>query len=227
MSNIIGNLDWSILTDVLLRIVPALLCITIHELSHGYVAYRLGDGTAKRMGRLTLNPLRHIDVVGLLMMAVFRFGWAKPVPVDKRNFENPKRGMALTAVAGPVSNFLLASILLAIYGFVCALTLNNTGAGWRTGTELLINAAWLSVALGVFNLIPIPPLDGAKVLFSFLSDELYEKLLRVERFGMIILMLIIWSGQLSNTLANATSWVFDKLFSISEAVYKLILPVVR
>ena len=226
MGNVFANLDWSILTTAMMRVVPALICLTIHELSHGFVAYRLGDNTAKQMGRLTLNPLRHIDLVGLVMMALFRFGWAKPVPVNMRNFKNPKRGMALTALAGPVSNFILASILLVIYGLLSSFMPHDAGRGWQIATDVLVSTVWLSVALGIFNLIPIPPLDGSKVLFSFLSDSMYEKLMRVERFGMIILMAVIWSGLLSNTLGDATSWVFSKLFNIADGVYKLVSPMV-
>ena len=112
------SLDWSALTDMLENIIPSLLCITLHELSHGFVAYKLGDDTAKRAGRLTLNPIRHIDLFGLLMMIVFRFGWAKPVPVDMRKFKNPKRGMALTALAGPVCNIILCCFFLFVYGLI-------------------------------------------------------------------------------------------------------------
>ena len=112
------SLDWPALTDMLENIIPSLLCITLHELAHGFVAYKLGDDTAKRAGRLTLNPVRHIDLFGLLMMIVFRFGWAKPVPVDMRNFKNPKRGMALTALAGPLCNFILCCFFLFVYGLL-------------------------------------------------------------------------------------------------------------
>ena len=97
--DVIRNLDWSVLMSMLMSVVPALVCITLHELSHGYVAYKLGDNTAKNMGRLTLNPIKHIDIVGLIMMVAFKFGWAKPVPVDMRNFKHPKRDMAITALA--------------------------------------------------------------------------------------------------------------------------------
>ena len=112
LQSIWNGLDWSYLLNIVLSVVPSLLCITFHEVSHGYVAYRLGDTTAKDAGRLTLNPLKHIDLMGLLMMVVFKFGWAKPVPVNMMRFRSPKRGMALTALAGPVSNFVLALLAL-------------------------------------------------------------------------------------------------------------------
>ncbi|NLB29903.1 MAG: site-2 protease family protein [Clostridiales bacterium] len=227
MSQVFANLDWSVATTVLMRVIPALFCLTIHELSHGYVAYRLGDSTAKDMGRLTLNPVRHIDPMGLVMMAVFRFGWAKPVPVNMGNFEKPKRGMALTALAGPVSNFILAAVILAIYGFLYAFMPGDFGTGWRTAMEIIYTIALLSVFLGVFNLIPLPPLDGSKVLFGLiLTDAAYYRLMRIERYGMIIMMAIIWSGLLTGALNNATMWIFGKLFHISEGVYKIVSPMV-
>ena len=120
MGNILKNLDWSVVTNALYYVIPALVCIVLHELAHGYVAYRLGDNTAKYAGRLTLNPLRHIDPVGLLMMVIVHFGWAKPVPVDMRNFKNPKRGMAITALAGPAANVLITLLALVLYGLLYA-----------------------------------------------------------------------------------------------------------
>lgn len=116
--NIWKNLDWTVPVQIVMNILPSLLCITLHELSHGYVAYRLGDTTAKDAGRLTLNPIKHIDIMGLLMMVVFRFGWAKPVPVNMYRFKNPKKGMAVTALAGPACNFLLAGVFLFLYGLL-------------------------------------------------------------------------------------------------------------
>ena len=118
LQSIWNGLDWSYLLNIVLSVVPALLCITFHEVSHGWVAYRLGDPTVKDAGRLTLNPLKHIDMMGLLMMVVFKFGWAKPVPVNMMRFRSPKRGMALTALAGPVSNVLLALVFLFLYGLL-------------------------------------------------------------------------------------------------------------
>ena len=221
MVDVIKNLDISVLTDILIRIVPALLCITLHELAHGYVAYRLGDNTAKDMGRLTLNPIKHIDIFGLAMMVFFRFGWAKPVPVNMRNFQNPKRGMALTALAGPVTNILITAVMLVIYGALYALFPPNGGA-MAMLAELILTTAWLSTALAIFNIIPIPPLDGSKVLFSFLSDAAYAKLMVIERYGMIILMIVLSTKVLSPALSTATEWVFDKLFYLSEWTFRLV-----
>ena len=192
-----------------LLVAASLLCITFHETCHGLAAYRLGDPTAKRAGRLTLNPLRHVDIGGLLMMALFRFGWAKPVPVDMRYFKKPKQGMALTALAGPVSNFVLA--LLAL---LCArLVYHQYGALWDFIFDLLLTTAYLSVGLGLFNLIPISPLDGSKVLFAFLPDSAYEKLMRYEKYGMIALLILVWLGVGDNVLSTAIYNVYAAMIN--------------
>lgn len=213
LQSIWRGLDWSVLTNLLLSVVPALICITLHELAHGYVAYRLGDDTVKRAGRLTLNPLRHIDIMGLLMMIVFKFGWAKPVPVNMWKFKNPKKGMAITAAAGPIANLLIALVFLFLYGFLFAL-LHRPGRSLNWLLEMLYITAYLSIALSIFNIIPIPPLDGSKVLFSCISDRSYTKLMYYERYGMIILLVLVLllSRTSLDPLSRAAYWVMDKLF---------------
>lgn len=215
------NLDWSYITDMIISVVPALICITLHELSHGYVAYRLGDDTAKRMGRLTLNPLRHIDWWGLVMMVLFKFGWAKPVPVNMYRFKNPRKGMAITALAGPVANVLIAIVFVAAYGLLYRPLYEMGNAGF-TVLDMILTTAYLSTSLAVFNLIPISPLDGSKILYSFLSDRAYDKLMRYERYGMILVMILVVSGGLSGVLSSATGWVFDKLFYIAQFAFDLV-----
>ena len=215
-SDVISNLNWSVLTDMLLAVIPALICITLHELSHGFVAYKLGDNTAKNMGRLTLNPIKNIDIFGLIMMVVFKFGWAKPVPVNMRNFKNPKRDMAITALAGPLSNVLICCVVLFIYGLVY-LPCNLAGTEFAGSLLYAVYiTAYLSIALAIFNIIPIPPLDGSKVLFSLMSDKSYMKLMRYERYGMLLLLVLIVTEVLGNPLYAATEFVFDKLFIFAE-----------
>lgn len=211
------GLDWSYLTNILLSVVPALICITFHEVSHGYVAYCLGDTTAKDAGRLTLNPLKHLDILGLLMMVVFRFGWAKPVPVNMYRFKNPKQGMAVTALAGPVSNVLLSIVFLFLYG-VLFLPLKGSGVV----LEMVYLTAYISIAFAVFNIIPISPLDGSKVLFSLLPSEQYDQLMRYERYGMLLLLVVVSTGILGKPLTTVTGAVFDKLFIFAEWGYELI-----
>ncbi len=215
-STIWRGLDWSVLTDILLSIIPALVCITLHELAHGFVAYKLGDNTAKLAGRMTLNPLKHIDAMGLLMMVVFKFGWAKPVPVDMRKFSNPKKGMAITALAGPVANLLIGVAVLFLYGLL-AIPLSGLGGVGDYIARMLLITAYLSIALAIFNLIPIPPLDGSKVLYALLPDPAYWKLMRYERYGMLFLvaLLFLMNNLDINPLGNAASYVFDKLFYVA------------
>ena len=206
ISDFLNNMDWWGLLTLLISAAAALLCITLHELSHGFVAWRLGDPTAKNAGRLTLNPIRHLDVVGLLMMLVAKVGWAKPVPVDMRYFKKPKQGMALTALAGPVSNFLLALVLLVgarIMVDHAAYSALNQGI-----LDFLVSTAVLSIGLGLFNLVPIPPLDGAKVLFSLLPDRMYDTMLRYERIGMFVLWGLVLLDVGSGALNSAIAWVF-------------------
>lgn len=192
LSAIWQGLDWSVLTRMLFSVVPILICLTIHELAHGATAYALGDDTAKRAGRLTLNPIRHIDPMGFLMLLVARFGWAKAVPVDMRNFKHPKAGMAITALAGPVSNFLLAALIFLFQ--VPIIRLGGGGGIWPDVAEILILTGWISVFLGVFNLLPVPPLDGSKILFSLLPDRYYYRLLQFERYGFVLLLLLVFFG---------------------------------
>ena len=214
--SVLRSLDWSYLTDLLIQLIPALLCIMVHEICHGAAAYALGDRTAATQGRLSLNPLHHVDWFGLLMLAVFHFGWAKPVSVDMRNFKHPKRDMAITALAGPASNFLLAALALFLYGFLWR-DLYAGGAG-RFVIRLLQYMAILSISLGLFNLIPIPPLDGSKVLFSFLPDRAYVRLMVLERYGMFLLMalvLILNRAFDVSPVARAAEAVYNVFFRIA------------
>ena len=221
-ANVWRNLDWSALTDILISVLPALFCITLHELSHGAVAYALGDDTAKRAGRLTLNPVRHIDPWGLVMMVLFRFGWAKPVPVNMYRFKKPRQGMALTALAGPMANLVIAAVFIFLYGLLYRPLYVQGGAFAQAVFQMVSTTGYLSLALAVFNLIPISPLDGSKILFSFLSDSAYDKLMRYEKYGMIVLMLLVVTGGLSGVLSGATGWVYDKLFFIAQFAFDLV-----
>lgn len=207
LSDLWAALDFGSLRDMVLRLVSVFLCLTIHETCHGLAAYALGDPTAKAQHRLSLNPLHHIDWFGLAMMLVAGFGWAKPVPVNPNYFRKPKQGMAITALAGPVSNFLLA--LLLLLGAKVMYTHAVYTAVNQAIFDFLLSTAILSVGLGLFNLVPIPPLDGSKVLFSLLPNHVYNCILRYERYGMILLWGLVLLGVGDTYLNQAISYVFE------------------
>ncbi len=207
---LINGFDFQPLLRMLYNAVPALICITLHELSHGWVALKLGDPTAKNAGRLTLNPIKHIDIFGFLMLVVAHVGWAKPVPINMRYFRHPKRDMALTALAGPVSNFLITLVCLLLYGFFLPfLYMKQASELAMTCFDLLYWTAYLSLGLALFNLLPIPPLDGSKVLFSLIPDEYYMTLMRYERYGMILLIVFAFTGVTGQFLPRIIDTVFD------------------
>ena len=207
LTDLWNSLDFPAMLSALLRLLAVLLCLTVHETCHGLAAYALGDPTAKREHRLSLNPLHHIDWFGLACMLLLGFGWAKPVPVDMRYFKKPKQGMALTALAGPVSNFVLT--LFALFGVRLVYPLY--GAGWDVLFDFLVTVSYLSLGLGLFNLIPISPLDGSKALFAFLPDRAYEKLMEYEKYGMIVLLVLvgfnIGSSFLSTLIRTVYGWL--------------------
>ena len=208
------SFDFSNLLNIILTLIASLLCITLHELSHGFVAYKLGDNTAKDAGRLTLNPVKHIDVTGLIMMLVFRVGWAKPVPVNMQNFKNPKNGMALTALAGPLSNIIITVFCLLMYGL-----LYIPLAGRTVGTHvlhLLELTAYISLGFAVFNLIPLPPLDGAKMVYYILKDEHYNVILDYEGYGGLILIVLMITGALGRPVAVVRQLIYNDLISIAQ-----------
>ena len=212
LESYLSAFDFSAVLDILQSVIPALICITLHELSHGLVAYLLGDDTAKRAGRLTLNPLKHLDIFGLLMMVVAHVGWAKPVPVNMYRFRDPKRGMALTAAAGPISNLIIAAVFFFLYGLAYPFVVVSDNAAAIFAANMLALTGYISVGYAVFNVIPIPPLDGSKVLFSLLRDETYEKLMRYERYGFLVLYALVFTGALSGVLDTAIDFMTDKLF---------------
>jgi len=212
--------ELSLLQRIAVWAMPVILAITVHEVAHGWVALKLGDSTAKMLGRLTLNPVKHIDPIGtllvpglLLVMGGFIFGWAKPVPVTWENLKNPKRDMALVALAGPMSNLLMALIwagilklglVLAIAGSaeVIALPLIYMG-----GAGITIN-----LILMVLNLLPMPPLDGGRIVASLLPDKLSWQFNRLERWGFVILLGLMVMGVLGKMLWPPINYLQSQIF---------------
>jgi len=207
-------LELSLFEKIAVSAIPVLFAITLHEVAHGWVANLLGDSTAKMLGRLTLNPLKHIDLVGtiivpaiLLYMGGFVFGWAKPVPINWRNLKHPYRDMALVSAAGPLSNFLMACFWALFYHVAAALEHSSYTLALLTMSQI---GVLVNCILMVLNLIPIPPLDGSRVLSALLPKSMAYYYNRLEPFGFVILMLLFYVGILS-TLMDPFVYYFMNL----------------
>ncbi len=189
---------------ILLLSVPAVLwAITFHEFCHGYASYKLGDPTAYIRGRLTLNPLAHLDPMGALMLLLFRFGWAKPVPVDPRYYKNPKRDIFIVSIAGVTGNIITAILVGLIVRFLPVAVLKNFAVFMFIQMMVLIN-----IGLAVFNLIPIPPLDGSKLIYPILPRSLLQKYFWLERYGMFVLMALLFLGVLQRIMTPIVGLVY-------------------
>lgn len=182
------------------------MAIIFHEIAHGYTAYKLGDPTAKNAGRLSLNPIKHIDPMGFICMLIFKFGWAKPVPVNSSYFKNRKRDMLLVSLAGPMMNFLLAIVtaFIIIYGNIRNEILYN----------ILAVAMWYNIMLGAFNLLPFPPLDGSKIVASLLPVKLEYYFYKYERYLYVILIAFIYLGVIDKLLSPMIDFIFYILLRI-------------
>ena len=186
----------STIQQLILSAPPLLFALTCHELAHGYVAWKLGDPTAKEQGRLTMNPLKHLDPLGVLAFFIMKIGWAKPVPVDPRYFRNPQQGMLLTALAGPVANILLAIVSAVLVKILGAIPVSSHLMYnlIKPIYDMMLVSVWINVMLAVFNFLPIPPLDGSKVLMGILPPEQAMGYARLEPYGFIILLVLFYMG---------------------------------
>ena len=223
--------------DFLLELVivfpTVLIALSFHECAHGFVAYKLGDPTAKYMGRLTLNPVRHVDPIGAICMLIAHFGWAKPVPIDITNFKHPKRDLAISAIAGPISNLLLGFVgcffyvltlyLLPNYSFEYSSEFTFNMA--RILVEFVFYFGWLNISLALFNLLPIPPLDGSKILYAFLPPRANNWCKMHEREIALVFMLILivdsrfLEGYITGFLSLGVNGIFDLFTSLFKLIF--------
>lgn len=213
-----GNLQ-AFLISLLLSLPVVLLSLSVHEVAHGYAAYKLGDPTAKNLGRLSLNPIKHLDPIGFICMLLCGFGWANPVPINTRYFKKPKRDMAITGAAGPISNLVLAFIfaVLARVTEIMYVVLPPSSSLWDTFYTLIFLffqiGVSINITLAVFNLIPVPPLDGSRIFLGFLPTDTYFKIMRYERYISFALMIALFLGLL-DTPIDFVSNIFYRLIEL-------------
>lgn len=206
-----------VLYYVIARAIVVFICLPVHELCHGLAAYKFGDDTAKRLGRLTFNPIAHLDPIGTLMIFFFGIGYAKPVPINPIKFKNYRRDIALTALAGPLSNVAMAFVAAFVSGAVSHFFQNSAVAA--VIALLFELTAIINITLAVFNLIPIPPLDGSRVLGMILPDRLYEKYFRYERYIMIALMVLLFTGVLNIPISFLSNILSKFVFFIPNLIF--------
>lgn len=213
--------------DILMRIVAVMIIVflvmPLHECAHGWIAVKLGDNTAKYSGRLTLNPLPHIDPLGALAILLFGFGWARPVPVDPRNFKNPKSGMALTALAGPLSNLLAALVggLVLKVIFMFSASIPAVLMSWIL--IFFINYMMINVGLAVFNLVPLPPLDGSKIIGAFIPDRILYRFAQYQNIIMMIVFVLLFVGVLSVPLGILQIAAYNGIIHITGLPSQMLL----
>ena len=221
-----GNIDFiSVIIYILSSLAVIFLTLPVHEFAHGFAATKLGDPTPRYQGRMTLNPFAHIDWIGAACILLFGFGWAKPVQVNSNNFRNPKRDMAVTALAGPLSNLIVAFAALLINNILSLIAVKTLVSAFYYIGFFFYYIALINVSLAVFNLIPIPPLDGSRLLSALLPYRYYYALMRYERYIFFGLIALLWIGVLDIPLNFLSGAVMSFLKSIAGLPFKLIFRI--
>lgn len=208
----------SILFSLIYTLPSILIALVCHEFAHGLVSYKLGDPTPKYEGRLSLNPIRHIDPLGAIFLIIFNFGWAKPVMVNPQYYKKPKQGMALVAAAGPTANFLLSFLAYCVMAVMEKSSSFIMWAGAPYFYQSFQIFAMINIGLGIFNLLPFPPLDGSKIFGAILPRDLYFGYMRFEQYGMIILMLLLFTGVLSKPLYVMRRGVVEAMTHLAQSI---------
>ena len=199
-----------IILQIIILAPPFLLALTLHELAHGYVALQLGDPTAKNEGRLTMNPLKHLDPIGVLAFIVIRIGWAKPVPVNPNYFKDPRRDMLMVALAGPVANIFLAVASALLYKFLVVLPAFPPSVAYPLGA-MLKASVWVNIMLALFNFLPIPPLDGSKILMGVLPPKAARSYEQYEKYGFVVVMILFVTGVIGKIILPIIDFFYSLL----------------
>jgi Zn-dependent protease len=210
--------------EILIRVPVVLICLVVHEVAHGYMAMKLGDPTARNLGRLTLNPLKHLDPIGAICMLFFRFGWAKPVPINTRYFKKPRRDMALTALAGPLSNFVMAFLAVIVTSISISVFYKfpayegfayNLWTAWYIFADTFI---FMNLSLGVFNMIPVPPLDGSRIVSSVLPAKLAYYYNKYENYIMLAVLALLYFNVLDGVIFSLRDGLMNGLVWLVELI---------
>lgn len=201
--------------DYLIKALVLFTAVPVHECAHAWVAEKMGDDTGRKQGRITLNPFAHLTLWGSLMMILVGFGWGKPVMVDSRNFKDPKKGMVLTSLAGPASNFIMAFLSMIVYKVLAFLSFAKDSSTLDMLATVFVYITLINISLAVFNFLPIPPLDGSKIFNAILPEKWYFTIMKYENFIFIALIILVYSGLLDTPLSFLQDKVIDVMLFLT------------